>query len=42
MSRVSPRQARRFAKGGWRVAKTDKVDAALLAKMGALLEMEAQ
>lgn len=41
-SRVNPKQARRFAEGIGQIAKTDKVDAALLAKMGSLLELEAQ
>ena len=52
-ARVNPRQARRFCEGerfgaigsrliaNGRLAKTDRVDAALLAKMGALLELRA-
>lgn len=39
--RVNPRQARRFCEGTGQLAKTDRVDAAMLAKMGALLELEA-
>ena len=37
---VNPRQARRFAEATGRLAKTDRVDAAMLAKMGAVLELE--
>jgi transposase len=40
-ARVNPRQARRFCEGTGQLAKTDRVDAAMLAKMGALLEMKA-
>ena len=40
-SRVNPRQARRFAEGAGTLAKTDRVDAAMLARMGALLELKA-
>lgn len=40
-SRVNPRQARRFCEGAGQLAKTDRVDAAMLAKMGALLELKA-
>lgn len=40
-ARVNPRQARRFAEGTGQLAKTDRVDAALLAQMGSLLELEA-
>lgn len=40
-ARVNPRQARRFAEGAGQLAKTDRVDAAMLAKMGALLELKA-
>jgi transposase len=39
--RVNPRQARRFCEGTGQLAKTDRVDAKMLAKMGALLELEA-
>ena len=38
---VNPRQARRFAEGTGALAKTDRVDASMLAKMGALLDLEA-
>ena len=37
-AKVNPRQARRFAEATGRLAKTDRVDAAMLARMGALLE----
>ncbi len=40
-ARVNPRQARRFCEGTGQLAKTDRVDAKMLAKMGALLELEA-
>ena len=40
--KVNPRQARRFAEATGRLAKTDRLDAALLARMGALLELEAR
>lgn len=40
-ARVNPRQARRFAEGTGTLAKTDRVDAAMLARMGALLELKA-
>jgi len=40
-SMVNPRQARRFAEGTGILAKTDRVDASMLARMGALLEMKA-
>jgi transposase len=33
--KVNPRQARRFAEATGRLAKTDRLDAALLARMGA-------
>ena len=36
---VNPRQARDFAKGVGQLAKTDKVDAAILARFGALVEL---
>jgi transposase len=35
---VKPRQARRFAEATGKLAKTDRLDAAILARMGALLE----
>jgi transposase len=40
--KVNPRQARRFAEATGTLAKTDRLDAALLARMGALLELEAR
>ena len=40
--KVNPRQARRFAEATGRLAKTDRIDAAMLAKMGALLDLEAR
>src|ERR1700735_277771 len=36
-AKVNPRQARRFAEAIGRLAKTDRVDAAMLASMGAML-----
>ncbi|MBR9971168.1 IS110 family transposase [Magnetospirillum sulfuroxidans] len=36
MVKVNPRQARRFAEATNKLAKTDRLDAALLARMGAL------
>ena len=41
-SKVNPRQARRFAEATGKLAKTDKVDAEMLAKMGSVLELGAQ
>ena len=38
--KVNPRQARRFAEASGRLAKNDRVDAAMLAHMGAALELE--
>lgn len=38
--KVNPRQARRFAEASGKLAKTDRMDAAMLARMGALLELE--
>lgn len=38
-SKVNPRQARRFAEAIGRVAKTDKLDARVLARMGAALQL---
>jgi len=38
-ARVNPRQARRFAEGTGTLVKTDRVDAAMLARMGSLLEL---
>jgi transposase len=37
-AKVNPRQARRFAEATGRMAKTDRADAAMLARLGALLE----
>lgn len=39
-AKVNPRQARRFAEATGRLAKTDRVDATMLAKMGAVLELD--
>ena len=41
-SKVNPRQARRFAEATGKIAKTDKVDAEILAKMGSILGLEPQ
>ena len=38
--KVNPRQARRFAEAIGTLAKTDRIDAGLLARMGAMLEPE--
>jgi transposase len=38
LAKVNPRQARRFAEAIGRHAKTDAVDAAMLARFGALIE----
>ncbi|MBS1054715.1 MAG: IS110 family transposase [Acetobacter aceti] len=40
--KVNPRQARRFAQAVGRLAKTDSVDARLLAKMGVVLDLGPQ
>ena len=40
--KVNPRQARRSAEATGKLAKTDRLDAAMLARMGALLELEAR
>ena len=40
-AKVNPRQARRFAEATGRLAKTDRVDAIMLAKMGAILSLKA-
>ena len=40
MVKVNPRQVRRFAEATGKLAKTDRMDAALLARMGALLQLE--
>jgi len=42
LAKVNPRQARRFAEATGQLAKTDRLDAAMLARMGALLELEAR
>jgi transposase len=39
-AKINPRQARRFAEATGRLAKTDRVDAAMLARLGALLQPE--
>jgi transposase len=39
-AKVNPRQARRFAEATGKLAKTDRLDAAMLARMGALLELK--
>jgi transposase len=41
-TKINPRQARRFAEVTGRLAKTDRVDAIILAKMGAVLRLERQ
>ena len=41
-AKVNPRQARRFAEATGKLAKTDRVDAAMLAKMGSILDLPAQ
>jgi transposase len=40
--KVNPRQARHFAEATGKVAKTDRMDAAMLARMGAVLELKAK
>jgi transposase len=40
--KVNPRQARRFAEATGKLAKTDRLDAQILARMGSLLELEAR
>ena len=40
--KVNPRQARRLAEATGQLAKTDRFDAALLARVGALLELPAR
>src|SRR5690606_31183127 len=40
VAKVNPRQARRFAEALGRLAKTDPIDAAMLARMGIALEPE--
>ncbi len=38
--KVNPRRARRFAQAAGRLAKTDRIDAGVLARMGHVLELE--
>ncbi|MEM1045754.1 MAG: transposase [Pseudomonadota bacterium] len=40
--KVNPRQVRRFAEATGKLAKTDKLDAAMLARMGSLLDLQAR
>ena len=40
--KVNPRQARRFAEATGKFAKTDRLDAAMLARMGSLLDLQAR
>jgi transposase len=40
--KFNPPQARRFAEATGELAKTDRLDAAILARMGSLLELEAR
>lgn len=40
--KVNPRQARRFAEATGKLAKTDRLDAAMLARMGSLLDLQAR
>lgn len=40
--KVGPRQARRFAEATGRLVKTDRLEAAMLARMGVLLDLEAR
>jgi transposase len=40
--KVNPRQARRFAEATGKLAKTDRIDAANLARMGAVLNLQAR
>jgi transposase len=40
--KVNPRQARRFAEATGKLAKTDRCDAAMLARMGAVLALTAR
>ena len=39
-AKVNPRQARRFAEATGKLAKTDRLDAAMLARMGAVLQLQ--
>ena len=40
--KVNPRQARRFAEAAGQLAKTDRIDAAMLARMGDALDLQAR
>src|SRR5690606_27909667 len=40
--KINPRQARRFAEATGKLAKADRLDAAMLARMGALLGLQAR
>ena len=40
--KVNPRQARRFAEATGKLAKPDRIDAIVLAKMGMLLDLDAR
>jgi transposase len=42
MAKINPRQARRFAEATGKLAKTDTIDAAVLARFGALLTPQAR
>lgn len=42
LAKVNPRQARRFAEATGKLAKTDRADAQMLARMGMALELEAR
>lgn len=42
VAKINPRQARRFAEATGKLAKTDRCDAAMLARFGALLEPAAR
>jgi transposase len=42
LAKVNPRQARRFAEATGKLAKTDRCDAAMLARMGSALELTAR
>ena len=42
MAKINPRQARRFAEATGKLAKTDAIDAAMLARFGALLTPQAR
>jgi transposase len=41
-AKVNPRQARRFPEAAGKLAKTDRADAAMLARMGEVLKLEAR